>query len=170
MVLAILARIEHFLNKLKKHKTFNLKDYLKSSCVVFLDAKNRNEAITSLVDSLYSASQIHERNLFTQAILARELQSSTAIGDGIAVPHTKSGLYNHFFLAVGIVQHDELKWDENHPEPIHFVFLIGGPDHKSEEYLAILSHLTAAVKGKIERTALLSCNDPHQIIDLLSKH
>ncbi len=168
MVLAILERIELLLSKIKKRKNFNLSDYLKPNCVVFLDATTRNDAVKTLTDSLYESSQIHERSLFTQALLARETLGSTAIGEGIAVPHTKSKLYNHFFLAIGITKGDGLVWDDKHPDPIHFVFLIGGPDNKPEEYLELLSHLTTAVKGKDERAALLSCTSCQEVIDRLS--
>lgn len=167
--MAILGRIEHLLNKIKKRRAFELSNYLKPNCVVFLDEHSRNDAVKTLTDSLYESSQIHERALFTQALLARETQGSTAIGDGIAVPHTKNKLYNHFFLAIGIVKGNGLIWDEEHPDPIHFIFLIGGPDNKPEEYLELLSHLTTSVKGKDERAALLACATPQEVFDRLSE-
>lgn len=152
------------LERLKRKKTFKLSDYLSPECIVFLNSTDRHSAVDELVDRLYRNEKIHEKALFTQAVEQREGQGSTALGTGIAVPHAKSNAFEQFFVAVGILKGDTLWWDEKHPDPIHYVFLIGGPDNDPKTYLAILSHLTARVKNQEQRQVLLECDTPEQIL------
>ena len=165
--MAILARIEHLLSKLKGQKPFDLSKYLSTSCIAYLDTTDRGEAIDALVATLHKAGKAHQPLLFNAAVRAREKKSSTALGDGIAIPHVKSKAYTEFFLAVGIVKNNYLHWDSAHQDPIHFVFLIGGPDDRPEEYLQLLSHLTTAVKGQEERDKLLLCTSPEEVFSIL---
>lgn len=151
------------MERLKGHsKDFQLSKYLSVESVAFIDVKSSDEAIQSLVDRLYRNDIIHERALFAQSLQAREAQGSTAIGDGIAIPHARIAAYEDFFVAVGIVRHNDLKWDDQH-FGIHFIFLIGGPDNRPNEYLQILSHLTTAVKDEEKRAKLLSCQTPKDV-------
>lgn len=167
--MAILGRIEHLLNRLKKHKPFRLIDYLDPACVSFIEPISQLSALQPLIANLYRTGHIHEKIAFTQSLIAREAQASTAIGEGIAVPHTRSSKYDHFFLSIGIVKSDAFDWDSEHRN-IHFIFLIGGPDNRPTEYLELLAHLTAAVSGKHKREALLACATPSQVIEHLSKY
>ncbi len=158
------------IERLKGHKDFQISDYLKPECIAFLEPKSVDDAIENLVDRLYRNGVIHERALFNQSLLAREAQSSTAIGDGIAIPHARISAYDKFFIAIGIVRTNDFSWDAEHGN-IHFVFLIGGPDNRPDEYLEILSHLTTAVKDDEKRSKLLSCQCPRDVIKhLLSVH
>lgn len=168
MVLATQGRTKKgIMERLKSHgKDFQISKYLSVDSIAFIEPKSSDEAIQSLVDRLYRNGIIHERALFTQSLLAREDQGSTAIGDGIAIPHARIAAYDEFFVAVGLIRSDNLKWDDKHAS-IHFVFLIGGPNNCPEGYLQILSHLTTAVKNKEERAKLLSCQTPKDVLRCL---
>ncbi len=168
MVLATQGRTKKgIMDRLKSHsKDFQISKHLSIDSIAFIEPKSSDEAIKSLVDRLYRNGVIQEPALFTQSLLAREGQGSTAIGDGIAIPHARIAAYDEFFIAVGLVRSDSLKWDDEH-EAIHFVFLIGGPDNCPDDYLQIISHLTRAVKDKEERAKLLSCQTPKDVLRYL---
>lgn len=171
MVLATAGRTKRgLIDRLINRKDFQITDYLSADGVAFLESTSSEDAINSLVDRLYRTEKIHERALFTKALLLREDQSSTAIGDGIAIPHARSDSFDHFFLAIGLVRSENLVWDASHSDPVRIIFLIGGPDNRPDEYLQILSHLTTAVKSTEERAALLACQTPQQVLSYLSKY
>ena len=154
--------------RIKRRANFNVRDYLSLNCVQFLDKVNQADVINHLTECLFNDGKLVESGLFQQKIRERELQGSTAIGDGIAIPHTRDKAFDHFFLAIAIIKDDILRWDDQ-SDFIHFVFLIGGPEDKSQEYLDLLSHLTTAVKSVSEREALLQCTTAEGVVKHLMR-
>lgn len=60
---------------------------------------DKNQAIDLLIDLQCQNGSIADRAVYKNAILARESQGSTAVGDGIAIPHAKSDTVKHPALA-----------------------------------------------------------------------
>lgn len=54
-----------------------------------IEGNGKLDAINQLVDILYSAGKLSDKETYKQAILKREEQSTTGIGEGIAIPHAK---------------------------------------------------------------------------------
>lgn len=133
--------------------------------VAFLDVDKRDEAIKSIVDKIYRAGKLQDKNSFYQAIIEREKIVSTGIGMGAAIPHAKLPLYDDFFIAIGVLRKG-LDWNAIDGTPVRVIFLIGGPDDKQTEYLQILSTLTQAIKDEQIRKKMLTLNSPEDIIEL----
>ena len=62
----------------------------KETIVMELGATTKSAVIDELVDKLDQAGVLSDKNLFKEAILERESQGSTGIGEGIAIPHAKT--------------------------------------------------------------------------------
>lgn len=143
----------------------HISDYMDSQLVLFLQATTRDEALQQLVDSLFKAKKLKDKNEFYQAILEREKIVSTGIGMSVAIPHAKLSTYDNFFIAIGITQ-KPIPWNALDGIPVRLIFMIGGPDDKQTEYLQILSQLTRAIKDEDRRKKLLSLTHPQAIIKL----
>ena len=61
-----------------------------NSIILGAKPQNKTEAINALIDLHESAGNLTDKEKYREGILAREAQGSTAIGDGIAIPHAKS--------------------------------------------------------------------------------
>ena len=145
----------------------SISKYLDERLVVFLHhVKNRNDALLMLVDRLQEAGKLLDRDTFYQAILEREKIVSTGIGQGIAIPHAKLAGYEDFFIAIGIQSKPGIPWNALDGNPVHCIFMIGGPDNKQTEYLKILSRLTIAIKDVERRKKMLRAPKPSQVIEL----
>lgn len=142
-----------------------ISNYLDEHSVFFLKADTRDEALHSLVDQLDQQGKLRDKEAFYQLIIDREKIVSTGIGMGVAIPHAKLPDYDHFFVAVGILQKG-VDWNALDDTPVRLVFMIGGPDDKQTEYLQILSTITMAVKDEDRRKKLLTLNSPIDIIQL----
>lgn len=140
--------------------------YLDTNLVCFLDADNRDEALTCMVDMLEKNAYLDDREAFFQAILDREKLVSTGIGMGVAIPHAKLPVYDEFFIAIGIQKGKGLDWSAMDGSMVRLIFLVGGPDDKQTQYLQILSQLTMAVKDEDRRQALLSVESPEDVLGL----
>ena len=62
-------------------------------------AESKSQAIDALVELHAAAGNLTDPSAYKAAILAREGQGTTAIGEGIAVPHAKSDSVAHAALA-----------------------------------------------------------------------
>ena len=142
----------------------NISRYLDSSCVIFLDASLRNEAIDALINLLDQSGRLFNKTVFRKAVFDREELISTGIGMGVAVPHAKLSGFSDFFIAVGIQQKRGIEWDAIDNSPVRYIFLIGGPDDRQSEYLQILSQLTCAIKEQDLRKTLLHATNSTEVL------
>lgn len=62
---------------------------LKDAMIMDLKATNKEDAIEEMVDKYYQVGVIDDKELYKSDILKREAQTSTGIGDGIAMPHAR---------------------------------------------------------------------------------
>ena len=62
----------------------------KDSILLNASPKNKAEAIDLLVDLQVKGGKITDRETYKKGILAREENGSTAVGEGIAIPHAKN--------------------------------------------------------------------------------
>jgi PTS system nitrogen regulatory IIA component len=174
--LAILARINHqiagsareLVKLFKKEECVAISKYLDERLVLFLNAQNRDEALTQMIDVLQKSGKLKDPKVFQDAIWEREKIVSTGIGLGVAIPHAKLHGYNDFFIAIGIQPKKGIEWNALDGAPVHLVFMIGGPDNRQTEYLRILSHLTVAIKNEDRRKKLLKTFDPRDVIALFA--
>lgn len=76
---------------MKGEKTMRITDLLKSAAIELnADVSNKSEAIDKLIALHQAAGNLMDSEKFKEDILKREEHSTTAIGEGIAVPHAKS--------------------------------------------------------------------------------
>ncbi|MFA6119306.1 MAG: PTS sugar transporter subunit IIA [Parachlamydiales bacterium] len=159
------THIIDFLNGFKKKPSSRIFDCLDVQNIVFLKSKNKNEAITELVDSLYNSKKIADKDYFLNKIIEREDIVSSGIGMGVAIPHAKLEGLDNFFIALGIQRKYKIEWDSIDKMPIRIIFLIGGPDKKQNEYLQLLSQLTIVMKDPDLRRNILKSNHPQDVFD-----
>ena len=150
----------------KKEGILKISNYLDARLVVFLTAESRDDALQFLVEELDKSGKLPEKKTFFKAILDREKIVSTGIGMGVALPHAKLKDLKEFFVVIGIQKSQGLDWKAIDKAPVRIIFLIGGPDDKSSEYLQILSRLTLAIKDEEIRKKLLKAKSSSEVIKL----
>jgi PTS system nitrogen regulatory IIA component len=146
----------------------NISKYLDARLVAFMDVDTRDEALDALVDRVHRAGLIDDKDTFYEAIIDREKIVSTGIGMGVAIPHAKLPAYDHFFVAIGILQKG-IEWNALDHTPVRIIFMIGGPDDKQTEYLQILSSLTVMLKDEQRRKKMLTLNSGEAILALFEE-
>jgi PTS system nitrogen regulatory IIA component len=95
-------------------------------------------------------------------ILAREKAGSTALGNGIAMPHCRTGLVKKLVGVVGIDQHG-LAFDAVDGEPVYVVFLLLAPLDDRAQHFDVLGQISAIGKDKALRLCLRGCQSPHDL-------
>lgn len=111
--------------------------------VMILDLKSvtKEAVIDELIASLNKSGRINDASAFKQAILAREAQSSTGIGEGIAMPHAKTSAVNQPTIVFG-KSTPGVNYESLDDQPAHFFFMIAVPEGESNLHLQALKVLS----------------------------
>ncbi len=131
--------------------------------ITWLDQDNKIDCLRSLVQCLSESEELGNEDSIFDAIMEREQLLSTGFGLGLAIPHAKLNIIDDFI--VGLAIHREgVPFDSLDDQPVHILVMILGPDQKQDEYLKVLSRVTAFLKDK--REEILSLEDNEELYKL----
>ena len=105
-------------------------------------ANNKDEAIAALVDLMCKRGNVADKAAYTDAVKAREALGSTALGEGIAIPHAKTAAVSAPGLAAMTVPAG-VDYDSPDGKPSDLLFLIAAPDTEANVHLEVLARLSA---------------------------
>ncbi len=88
----------------------------------------------------------------------RERLLSTGFGLGLAIPHAKLNIIDDSIVGLAI-HRDGVPFDSLDEQPVHILVMILGPDQKQDEYLKVLSRVTAFLKDQREKILALEDNE-----------
>lgn len=114
---------------------------LKELMVLPLTADSKVGVIEEMTARLYEQGVIDDLELFRKGILNREAQTSTGIGDGIAMPHAKNAAVKR--PAVVFAKSDAgVDYQSLDGQPAHLFFMIAAPDNANDVHLQVLAGLS----------------------------
>lgn len=129
--------------------------------------KSKSEAIDMLVELQVKGGRIADRAEYKKGILAREELSSTAIGEGIAIPHAKSEAVREPSLAVMTVP-DGVDYDAMDGEPSYLFFMIAAPND-GDVHLDVLARLMTVLMDEELRDKLIAAKSKEAFLDLIDQ-
>jgi PTS system fructose-specific IIC component len=100
------------------------------------------------------------------AALAREAQSTTAVGHGVAIPHARSAAVDVPTLAFARLR-TPVEWDAPDGAPVDLVFLIAVPADAGTQHLKILATLARALMTDDFRASLRDASTPEDVVGLV---
>nr|WP_244445078.1 fructose-specific PTS transporter subunit EIIC [Oceanobacillus jeddahense] len=117
-------------------------DLLKKDVMLLdLQASSKEDVIDEMIASLYKHNVLTEQASFKQAILAREEQSSTGLGDGIAMPHAKTKAVTEPTVLFA-KSRNGVDYDSLDGQPAHLFFMIAVPEGGNDTHLQTLAALS----------------------------
>lgn len=127
---------------------------------IALDVKldSKDAAIDYLVGLHDKAGNITDKAVFREGIVAREESGSTAIGEGIAIPHAKNKAVKKPGLAAMTVP-EGVDYDALDGQPSNLFFMIAAPEAGADVHLEVLSRLSMLLMDENFRAALLAAKD-----------
>lgn len=128
--------------------------------------KNKSEAIDMLVDLQVKGGKIADKEAYKKGILAREEMSSTAVGDGIAIPHAKSTAVKAPSLAV-ITVPGGVDYEALDDEPSNLLFMIAAPNN-GDVHLEVLSRLMTILMDEDFRGKLLAAKSKDEFLTIIN--
>lgn len=127
--------------------------------------KSKTEAIDMLVELQVKSGRIADREEYKKGILAREEMSSTAVGEGIAIPHAKSTAVKAPSLAAMTVP-DGVDYEAMDDEPSNLLFMIAAPNN-GDVHLEVLSRLMTILMDEDFRAKLLAAKDKDEFLKII---
>lgn len=141
----------------------------KETIKLSISGNEKNEAIEELVEVLDQANKLADRNQFKEAILTRESQSTTGIGEGIAIPHAKTSAVREAAIAFGRSQ-SGVEYQSLDGERAHLVFMIAATEGANDTHLEALSRLSTILMNGEVREQLLHASTEDEIIAIINKY
>ena len=128
-----------------------------------LASRDKEAAIRELAELMRNKKEVKDLDKFINDVYEREQLGSTAVGDGIALPHARSEGIEELIIAFGRSSQG-LDFDALDAKPVNLIFLIGTPKDDVGTYLKTLAHLSRLLKKEAIRNKLLSAGSPQEII------
>lgn len=127
--------------------------------------KTKSEAIDMLVDLQVKSGKISDKAEYKKGILAREQMSSTAVGEGIAIPHTKSTAVKAPSLAAMTVP-SGVDYEALDEEPSNLLFMIAAPND-GDVHLEVLSRLMTILMDEDFRAKLIAAKNKDEFLKII---
>lgn len=135
-----------------------------------IKSSKKEDVIKELVEALINAGEIEKRHApkLIEALMAREALGSTAIGQGVAIPHAKLGCVNKLVAAFGLSRKG-VNFDSLDGEPAYLFFLLVAPQDSAGPHLKALARISRLLKDKFLRDSLRACPDANAIVNIITQ-
>ncbi len=146
-------------------------DFLSKKAVVTdLKSTKKEDILRELVDALVSAGEVEKRhrNKIIDALMAREVLGSTAIGQGVGIPHAKCDCIKKLVATFGLSRKG-VNFDSLDGEPVYIFFLLLAPADSAGPHLKALARVSRLLKDKYFRDSLRQCQDERSIIKIITQ-
>ena len=131
-------------------------------------ANSKNEVIDKMVDLMTKNGNINDKEKYKQAVLKREEEGTTGIGEGIAIPHGKSDAVSKPGLSAMVVPYG-VEFNSLDGQPAKLLFLIAAPNTKDNVHLDVLSRLSTLLMDTEFRSALLNAKSPKEFLACIDR-
>lgn len=127
---------------------------------------NKEEAIDHLVNLLDQSGKLNDKEIYKESVLNREKQSTTGIGDGVAIPHGQSEGVKTAGLSAMVVK-EGLDFKSLDGQPTYLFFMIGAPKDSEGAHLQALAQLSTLLMEEDFRNALINASSKEEFLQLI---
>ncbi|TCD46313.1 PTS fructose transporter subunit IIC [Streptococcus sp. X16XC17] len=142
----------------------NIQDLLRKDMMIMdLQATTKEAAIDEMIDNLVVHGVVTDFAAFKDGIMNREAQTSTGLGDGIAMPHSKNAAVKEaaVLFAKSVKGLDYVSLDG---QPTDLFFMIAAPERANDTHLAALAQLSKYLLKDGFADQLRTASTPDQVL------
>ena len=140
----------------------------KNSIKLDASPKSKNEALDEIVALMGQSGKINDLEAYKKQVYAREEESTTGIGEGIAIPHGKCDAVNAPGLAAMVVPAG-VDFDSLDGDPVTLMFLIAAPNTEDNIHLDVLSKLAVLLMDEDFTNALRHAKSAEEFLQIVDK-
>ncbi len=142
-----------------------LSDILKTQHIkVPLQATNKKDAITELVQVLADAKEVKDAAVLLNSVLEREATRTTGIGNGLAIPHGKCTGVDHLVVSIGKPE-TPIDFESIDKRPVNLIVLLASPPDQTGPHIQALARISRLMNVEAFRQAVRAATNPQQVFD-----
>ena len=146
----------------------NIKDMLSDkSFLVNFEASSKKNVLDELSKLAEKDIKVNSRVLL-EALTKREKLGSTAVGNGIAIPHANCPDIDKPKVFVALLS-NSLDFNANDDQPVDIIFLLLAPDNNGSEHLQALALVSRLLRNKELTTKLRGCKNTESAFAVISQ-
>ncbi|MDU3177314.1 fructose-specific PTS transporter subunit EIIC [Anaerococcus sp.] len=147
-----------------------IRDLLKKDLMILdLKANNKSDAIEEIASKFYKKGYIKSKEEFINGLKEREDQGSTALGDGVAIPHSKNKTVKE--PAVLFARKKEgLDYEALDGEDTFIFFAIAAPDGENNLHVETLAQLSKMIMKGGFVDDLKTVNNSDEVYSIIDKY
>ena len=130
--------------------------------------KGKSEALDMAVDLMVKSEKISDREAYRKQVYLREEESTTGIGEGIAIPHGKCDAVKKPGLAAMVIKNG-VEFEALDDEPVTLLFLIAAPNTEDNIHLDVLSKLSVMLMDEEFTESLRNVSSVDEFMDIIDK-
>ena len=128
-----------------------------------LQATTKEAAIDEMINSLVDNGVVTDFDVFKAGIMAREAQTSTGLGDGIAIPHSKNAAVKEATVLFA-KSNKGVDYESLDGQPTDLFFMIAAPEGANDTHLAALAELSKYLMQDGFADRLRKVTSPDEVI------
>ena len=130
--------------------------------------KSKEEALNEAIALMAESGKINDTEGYRRQVFAREEESTTGVGEGIAIPHGKCAAVNRPGLAAMVIK-DGVDFESLDGKPVTLLFLIAAPDTKDNVHLDVLSKLSMMLMDEEFTKNLRNASTAEEFLEIIDK-
>ena len=128
--------------------------------------KTKNEALDQMIALMAKSGTLRDVDAYRAEVYRREEESTTGIGDGLAIPHGKCDAVIKPGLAAMVVKNG-VEYDSLDGEPVNLIFLIAAPNTKDNVHLDVLAKLSRMLMDEKFSADLKNAKDVDSFLSII---
>jgi mannitol/fructose-specific phosphotransferase system IIA component (Ntr-type) len=130
-----------------------------------LAGERKQQAIDELVDVLAAAGQIDDPSTLKRIVWEREMQRSTGIGEGLAIPHGKHPGTKSLVMAIGRPA-QPIEFDAIDRKPVRLIVLLASPPERTSDHIQALGKISRLMTNVAFREATYNAPTAEALYEL----
>ena len=130
--------------------------------------KSKQETLDMAIELMCASGKIRDEEGYRKQVYLREEESTTGIGEGIAIPHGKGESVIKPGLAAMVIK-DGVDFDSLDDEPVTLLFLIAAPNTKDNVHLDVLSKLSMMLMDEAFTESLRNAETVDEFLEIIDK-
>ena len=138
----------------------------KESIELGVKVSGKEEAIDKLIGLMAAGGRLNDKAGYKEGILAREALGSTAVGEGIAIPHAQVAAVKEPGLAAMVVP-DGVDYEAFDGSLANLIFMIAAPEGEADVHLEALSRLSTLLMDPDFKNDLIHAESKEEFLQLI---
>ena len=138
----------------------------KKSIALGVHPADKHEAIDMLIDLLMTAGAIRDKEVVRRDVLAREVQGSTGLSDGLATPHAQNAAVKKASISL-ITVPDGVNFDSIDGKPARLIVLLAAPIKAGDTAMTEMGRLAVLLMNEEFRENLIKAKSADEVIKII---